>query len=215
MTSKAIKTLVFSSLVSITCLSNTANAALINSDYISANDKLTVVDTETNLEWLDLSLTSGLTLEEANVQFSDYRLPTSDEFFALFDGFFDGWQLNPSDDTRSIYQEDILFDKVEQWYDLFGLTTDPTPHLSISYGWVYDNDKLSSIGVSSLKGLSYQPDQATIYGRDSWNWGSGSVSFSDTGVYLVRDMQIPEPNSLLLITISLLCLLKRKANKNL
>ena len=45
-------------------LSVTANASFVNQDLASTGDQLLTLDTETNLQWLDITATSGLTFQQ-------------------------------------------------------------------------------------------------------------------------------------------------------
>ena len=42
-----------------------AHAEFVHQDYASSGDNLVTYQTETNLQWLNLVVTSGLTIEEA------------------------------------------------------------------------------------------------------------------------------------------------------
>lgn len=65
-----------------------ANAALIEADYQSG-DNNAVFDTVTGLTWLDLTLTVGLSYEDAEAFDNDYRYATNlevEQLFSPFDG---------------------------------------------------------------------------------------------------------------------------------
>jgi hypothetical protein len=71
-----------------------AQAALVESDWKSAGDALATLDTETGIEWLDLSQTDDMSISQVNGQFSTtlegWRLPTANEVYGLFDNHFSG-----------------------------------------------------------------------------------------------------------------------------
>ena len=71
-----------------------ANAALINVDWQTAGDGLMVRDTFTNLEWLKLTETAGLSYAEVTAQlgeggsFQGLRYATNEESLVLFGEYF-------------------------------------------------------------------------------------------------------------------------------
>ena len=56
-----------------------SQAELISSDYLSEGDSLAALDTETGLEWLSLSETNGMSINDA--------------LDAINGGKLDGWRL--------------------------------------------------------------------------------------------------------------------------
>ena len=87
-----------------TCLavvSLNASAVLINHDWQVAGDGLIVRDTTTNLEWLKLTETMGMTYDNVSSQFlmggsfEDLRYATNAEVIAIFTQYF-GIPLGPS-----------------------------------------------------------------------------------------------------------------------
>lgn len=75
-------------------LSLPANAALISVDWQAAGDSLMVRDTNTQLEWLNLTQTTGLSYAEVSSQFGagggfeGLRYATNAEVLALFGDYF-------------------------------------------------------------------------------------------------------------------------------
>ena len=66
-----------------------AHADLIESDYLTEGDNLAVYDTLTKMIWLDLNVTTGMSVNEfIEVQgegaFAGWRMPTFDEIESLF-----------------------------------------------------------------------------------------------------------------------------------
>ena len=71
-------------------LSSNSNAALIDIDWQSANDKHIIRDTDTGLDWLDLSVTAAISHDDvvANLtsggQFHEFRLANQSEVLTLW-----------------------------------------------------------------------------------------------------------------------------------
>jgi hypothetical protein len=72
-----------------TLFSSVANAELISTDWKVAGDGYSTLDTVSGLEWLDLSLTKGMSYSAVETQidaggsFEGWRLPTEAEVIAL------------------------------------------------------------------------------------------------------------------------------------
>lgn len=77
---------------SLALLSMTANAAFEKTDWNAVGDKLVTVDTETGLEWLNLSVTDDKSISmvkaELATTYSGWRLATNDEVTALMYGIY-------------------------------------------------------------------------------------------------------------------------------
>lgn len=84
-----MKTLLLAALLGLSC---TANAAFIETDWKTQGDQLAVLDTETGLEWLDLSQTANKTFNQVlaglNGAYSGWRLPTLTELQRLMGNYF-------------------------------------------------------------------------------------------------------------------------------
>ena len=70
-------------ITSIALASMGANAELISTDWKTTGDNLVTLDTETGIEWLDLTQTIGMSINEVegllNSTFEGWRLPTVSE----------------------------------------------------------------------------------------------------------------------------------------
>ena len=71
-------------------LSSSVNAAIISTDWQTSGDNLITTDTESGLNWLDLTETNGLSYNYVSSQlgvggqFEGFRYATSDEVVALW-----------------------------------------------------------------------------------------------------------------------------------
>lgn len=163
-------------------LSSSANAEFISSGYGSENDNLISFDTDTGLEWLDLSQTKNLSVNEIlqkieSGEFKGFRLATSREVDDMLS------KLMPSIfTTTSFYINDtsspiVDINEAAEFRDLFG-----------------------SSGGTGTYGLVYTPeynDQNAVRLVGSNRWSKGDVAyyrsfgediyFDDTGLALDMD----------------------------
>ena len=84
-------------------ISTQASAAFVSTDWKVAGDKLAVLDEMTGLEWLNLTQTRGMSIDEARSliedgYFSGWRVPTNEEVESLFTNWFP--TLNVFSETR-------------------------------------------------------------------------------------------------------------------
>jgi len=89
----------------ITVLPLYVNAAIISADWLAEGDNLITRDSNSGLEWLDLTVTSNLSRNYVNSQrviggdYYGWRYATSDEVAGFFDAFggvgpYNGWSTN-------------------------------------------------------------------------------------------------------------------------
>jgi hypothetical protein len=79
-------------------LSNYSQASIVEADWLSTGDNLAVLDTNSNLEWIDLSQTqndnySGV-VSKLNGIFTSWRLPSVQEVAGLFSSAFTTYGAN-------------------------------------------------------------------------------------------------------------------------
>lgn len=79
-------------LISLSLLSIPTHAAFISTDWKSAGDKYATLDTETGLEWLDLTRTTGKSMNEVaaslSTTYKGWRFPTFTEIIELMTAMF-------------------------------------------------------------------------------------------------------------------------------
>jgi hypothetical protein len=160
-------TLIFSSIISI------SHADIITTDYLSEGDGLVSLHEETGIEWLDLTLTKGIGLnnvyQEIETNFIGWRIPTMDEMIGLFS------EVSPSQDLskRSL---SLSIEERNNWLDKFG----PTDGTSYSSGWHLADD-----GTMQLSGLHYN---SVFYGPNYYaSYSRYNNGFNRLGFFLVSD----------------------------
>lgn len=76
-------------LASALFLSFSSHAALMEGDLYENGDGLTTIDTNTGIEWMDLTQTKGMSANEvlADPRFSGWRFPSAEEYTALIQSY--------------------------------------------------------------------------------------------------------------------------------
>lgn len=209
---------------------STAHAELMSTDWLTENDQLATLDTETGLEWLDLSETNHMSiadvkleLEKESGQFQGWRLPTKEEVVRLLKNSFD--ILNNYYDNTSIgasFQDTTSRLQGNAFATYFSKTTE---------GW--------SLGMYENEDRISQGGNHAGYDSIYMNYGSLNESYSNRnyGVFLVsnggttlssknnpiinnigftgnpNEISVPLPMSLGLFTLGLGILTSRKKIK--
>lgn len=82
-----LRTSLLALVVMVGLMSLGANAALVSTDWKTAGDGKATLDTQTGIEWLDLSVTDGLTIGQVKsllpTTYAGWRLPTPEEVFTM------------------------------------------------------------------------------------------------------------------------------------
>lgn len=160
-------------------MTSAAHAELVESDWKAEGDALATLDSNTGIEWLDLSETVGMSMDYVVSQtgvggeFAGWRLPTSDELNVFFDEIIDPAVVTKSGETKS----NALIDDIELFYSLVGETSnDSTPR---SYGLYYRDN--GAVRMTGVKGTN------TAYLNYSHSIYSSSLEHALYGVWLVND----------------------------
>ena len=168
-------------------LSTSVNAAIISADWQTAGDNLITHDTESGLNWLDLTETNTLTYNYVNGQlgtggqFAGYRYATSDEVVQLWTNFgvdltsgapYNSAVYNPGIAEGSNYLGNIMGGGYP--YGVRGMVSDEL------YGWHY------YLGAYT-NGVNSYYDIASTYQAAS------GTSYVNVGSYLVQTSVVPVP----------------------
>jgi hypothetical protein len=173
------------------CIVNIAKAGLIETDFEELNDNLAVYDTVTELTWLDLSVTDGLSYNAAGAAYSMYRYATETEVVDLFSSFFSG--INFSTTFGATLTNNS---KTIEFRRLFGETLP-----AHSFGmFLNDNGRIDSLGTFGQK-VAHNPNFVLDDPDASKHWH---------GVFMVR---IPEPSTVVIFAIGLIGLASRLLKK--
>ena len=158
-------------------LSFASHAELVSTDWKTEGDALATLDTETGIEWIDLSETDGmsintvLSMTSAGGKFEGWRLPTEDEVLTLFDAAFTGTFVTGPNTSAPKFKEQIL-----AFHELFGYTS---YNIDRAYGlYEQDNGNVVLMGVRNNE---------TVFFKHSESPYSADFSKSMYGVFLVSD----------------------------
>jgi hypothetical protein len=157
---------------------NSAQAALVETDWKNTGDALATLDTETGIEWLDLNLTTNTSLSEMNTQLDNtylgWRFPTKQEVNDLADKLFPTIDFAHSGTTTThsapSYSEDS-----QRFLSLFG-----TNYLGDAMFGIYHAGSLTNHDASLVFGLY---ENRTIYDDCS----GCSPRHAQNGIFLVSD----------------------------
>jgi hypothetical protein len=164
-----------------------ANANFVETDWLSENDSLSTLDVATGLEWMDLTVTRGDSVDTVSSQivaggnYEGWRFPTAVEMDTLFRNLFTTAysSFTSSSGKINLGANGSKADEAIQMAQLFG---DGVLASGYSYpqGWS-DGQKLKGSGVSLQSGSWYGhgPLAGGGYYEDS--------IFSKKGTYLVSD----------------------------
>jgi hypothetical protein len=131
----------------------TAQAELVKTDWKTQGDGLATLDSETGIEWLDLTQTKNFSLNQMDDmlangdQFAGWRMPTQAEVAGLFFRIFSG---NFSSGANSVSSAEI-----DRFYDHFGYTSNVSEGADLNRGYgLYRRDDNSQPRMMGVRGAS-------------------------------------------------------------
>jgi len=209
-----------------------AQAALVESDWKNAGDTLATLDTDTGIEWLDLTQTLGMSINEASGDvFEDWRFPTKSEVSQMMDNAFPSFYgYNDRYVTSASADRDA-----NHFRDMFGTTRSYSAH-DTTRG-IFKNDPGGSYSVLKTV-MDDTRDTDYVQLGSGYNFSNDyDFSRSSAGVYLVSDggttlssienpelnsnnasapvnTAVPEPSSLALLGLTLMGFASVKRKKS-
>lgn len=146
---------------------NNAHSALIQWDAFNNGDGLAVKDESTGLVWLDLSVTSGLSYQQAGSFLSDWTYAGFEQVESLLTKAFVHLQID-STGIGSTYQYQNrcsntsgCYNDASQWQTLFGFEVGARYYQTHSFGLYMDEANVLRMGGSYLNGSG----SANLYGE--------------------------------------------------
>lgn len=200
-------------------LSTNVNAAIISTDWLTSGDNLITQDTDSGLEWLDLTATLGRSYNDISSkfstgnEFSGWRYATSNELAGFWDAFggdsafYDGW---------STVNNGIFSSMAPIWGDLYCNVNTCNP--GDGYSTVILSDVIT--GGIVVTALAYNKlDNSNSAHSDMFDLNFGGINKSTAsllnGSALVRDISaVPVPSAVWLFgsgLIGLIGVARRKA----
>jgi hypothetical protein len=181
-----------------------SNAALINNgDYTT--------DTETGLDWLDLSKTNGMNYISAQTLFSGdgWVHATESQFEGLIDSVFPSYAQTSTSGYMQVSGSDIVsYNAARNFKELFGTTCDSSNPVC-SYGFYEVGGNLRLGGVYVYSGAYVYRDYTYNYSAAS----SSAHSNNSVGIFLVRTSSVSEPTSIMVLSLGLIGLGLARGNK--
>lgn len=153
-------------------------------------------DTSTNLLWLDLDQTNGLSPNAALAAFPNFRMATHGEVIAMFvTAGFDG-QFETYSNTN--------FDAADTLINFLGSTTSfPTPSTQqfTGQGWANDGAVFREPFYQTISPNAQAPLGRFFSGNSFSN--SGTIAFAGVGTFLVAQVPLPATLPLLISALAL------------
>ena len=210
---------VCSFVVAISCLINSAHAGVISGDITKTYNGYSVTGDLQGLEWLSWDETFGYSASEilngtGNSFLEDgWRYASKSESMVLFDslGFISGWHSgNASSAPAAADWLWEVFDYPDYLTQKSGADAERIDQLI-----VVENGVAGSISYNGY-GTNY-----SLYSSDNPNWGHGKFPWVDLADasgndshILVREVEVPEPSTLVIFALGLLGLTARKLKKS-
>lgn len=166
-------------------------------------------DTVSGLDWLDLKLTTNMSLSEAANAFDGYRLATNNEVEGLFSSMFSGYYETISSIGISYSLEDSYANQesdISEFESLFG-TTLVDQYGRATYGLYMDENNIQRMMGTQI----WTTDSSSaIYSPQFINSYTPQFASPAFGTYLVRNtVSVIEPSTLWLAGIGLLLVVSR------
>jgi hypothetical protein len=160
-----------------------AQAALVHTDWKTAGDQQSTLSEETGLEWLKLSHTVGMSINqvksELNTTYAGWRLPTNDEVGNFLTSHFSAMTLNEG--SRTDGDETSQVEQTYSWNEFMSVTYD---HSSFSYSGGYHTDGDSSGALTVVQLLKNENANRIYNDLRGYDLDSSYLAY---GVYLISD----------------------------
>lgn len=177
---KILKSLILG--LSLATASFASTAEMISTDWLSSGDSKATLNTETGKEWLDLTVTDGMSIAQVqsmlDTTLSGWRLPTRSEVLTFMQASFTSTTLR--NQQHAVLAGGAIGQDVIDFNNNVGLTIGSDRAFGI-----FLNDQKSELGGSDLL---YSGARSGYYVYNNYNTSLSQYSSSDSfGVYLVSD----------------------------
>lgn len=170
--------------------SSGANAELVSTDYLSNGDDLVTLDTNTGLEWLDLTVTKYMSMASASSAFvgdstqTGWRLPTEEEVAILFRSVFYPDITTENYGGTVVNTDDIS--RIASIANMLG-TSGVSGNAYFTLGLHNSSSGVAASGFYKVG--NNQEGSGSYVAYENWMAGNLSVTIKDPsiGVWLVSD----------------------------
>lgn len=167
-----------------------ANAELIATDWKTTGDSLATLDAETGIEWLDLTQTDGMSINQAegllSSTFAGWRLPTRNEVTQMMVNAFPSKAAIVQGSGSWEFTDATLDNDADNFRALFGKThNNPTYDYSIG---MFKNNEVGAQYSVLYSGVLDTPNNDSVYLLSNNNQ-TNDANYANTifGIYLVSD----------------------------
>lgn len=170
--------------------SGSASAAFVHQDFLTPGDNRTTLDESTGLEWLKLSSTKGMSLQQVSAElnaggrFYGWRLPTGEEVETLISGMFPTLTFNNSTPDAGTLLT-FYGSYSSTWYTWMG-KPDAGSSYANSFGLYYQ--EVNGVNKVLITGVKNVNSKVNIY--DDYYSSTYSATYTGgngVGVFLVKD----------------------------
>jgi hypothetical protein len=167
-----------------------AQATLVETDWKTEGDALATLDTETGIEWLDVTQTINMSINQVDSltrtggAFEGWRLPTRAEVGEMMVSAFSSQSALIQEEGKWDVDSAETHNEADTFVALFGLSYRNT--VDHSYGLFKNNDGAAYSVIRS--GVQYQPDTSYVEVHSNTNIHN-DYNYKDatSGVFLVSD----------------------------
>ena len=188
-----------------------ASAAIIDNDWYT---------TVNGLDWMDLSLTDGMSVSEALTQYDDWSLANEIQFSNMFAEYYTvnpdtllgvssyaiDWGVTDSYLTSSRQYSSYYNNTFQQHFGFTEITNSNSTYLYYSFGIYSEEGNLRTGGIRSSKNYyGNNPSSVFLYYNDDSDQSAIYDNGTETtGIFLVRNAAVPIPPAVWLFSFGLL-----------
>lgn len=170
-----------------------SNASLVNFDAFNDGDGLAAYDATSNLLWLDLSVTAGLSYQNAELSYDGWRHATYLEVDALTSTLFSSYAPNQVlDYQRDCPAGNSCYTEAQDWLSTLGYVADPANQW-VQYAFGLYSDENDVLRMSGAR-VNFVTEFANLYGDNflvDYSYYENRPAPYNYGTFLVKNFVPP------------------------